>query len=420
MEKIIELKQNNERIYPLSNSQGVLLSNTSSISLYDSIYSLKGMISLFSSKAIDDFVNTTWVQTENGIQATGIGEDNYIKLDKNYFCDIKHTRLKLSIGSDNKLIFAFSSKNIGQGVVPSKFYIDMQNKKIGMHKLKDPLGYAEYVLSDVWGESDMPLDFAAGEYIFEIIKSSYKSIIRLTDYLTGKSCELICDDTIWSVGAQNGPLYIYLENGAEMPVIKSLDVFTLNNPDIVFVGDSITEGSCVEDLRYRVGELFRIEHPNHKVMISARGGCTIAAILSRFKDEFNIYKPKKMVVNIGANGGNTKGSFDGLKQKCDDIGCTLYLCYNVCYTSTVEERKHQYVNSMIEEWSILNNIEGARFDIATAANNNPVNDESQLPNEDLFSRNIQPYNLHPNKAGQIEMYKRLPIDLPNMHYLVTV
>lgn len=414
MEKIIELKQNNERIYPLSNSQGVLLSNTSCISLHDSIYSLKDMISLFSSKDIGDFTNTTWEQTENGIQATGIGINNYIKLDKDYFCDIKHTRLKLRIGSDNRLVFAFASQSIGKGVVPSTFFVDMSTKKIGMYKLIDPLGYASTISSEVWGEIDMPLDFTSGEYILDIIKSSYKSIMRLTHYLTGKYCELICDDTIWSVGAQNGALYIYLDKGAEMPVIELLDVFTLNNPDVIFVGDSITEGFCVEDLRYRVGELFRIEHPNHKVMIAARGGCTIDAILSRFELEFSIYKPKIMIVNIGANGGNSEYKFDQLKQKCDDIGCALYLCYNVCYTSTVEERKHQYVNSMIENWSSSNNIIGARYDIATAANNNPVNDESQLPNEDLFSRNTQPYNLHPNKAGQIEMYKRIPIDLPKV------
>lgn len=418
MEKIIELKQNNERIYPLSNSQGVLLNNTSSISLYDSIYSLKDMISLFSSKDVGDFTNTTWEQTENGIQATGIGINNYIKLDKDYFCDIKHTRLKLRIGSDNRLVFAFASQSIGKGALPSTFYIDMSTKKIGMYELSDPTGYAGQVSSEVWKEIDMPSGFSAGEYILDIIKDSYKSIIRLNNYLTGNYCELICNDIIWSVGAQNGPLYIYLDKGSDMPIIELLDIFTLKNPDVIFVGDSITEGLCVEDLRYRVGELFRANHPNHKVMIVARSGCTIDAILSRFELEFNIYKPKRMVVNIGANGGNSVDKFNQLKQKCDDIGCTLYLCYNVCYTSTVEERKHQYVNSMIENWSSSNNIIGARYDIATAANNNPVNDESQLPNEDLFSRNTQPYNLHPNKAGQIEMYKRLPIDLPDMHYLI--
>lgn len=420
MERIIELSQEGRRVYPLSHSEGVLLSNTSEISLFESIYGLKDMVKLFSGSDITDFSNTTWIKDTDGIKATNTGSGNYLKIDKDYFCDIRHVRMKLYLGSDNRLMLAFASKGIGRGVVPSTFYVDMSAQKLGMYKLKGPLAHAESVSDEIWGETGFSDNFGSGEYVIDIIKNGRTSILRLTSYLSGKSSEIICDDTIWSVGAQNGPLHVYLDKGSDMPIIRYIDICTLKEPDVVFVGDSITEGFCVEDLRYRVGELFRTEHPNHKVMIAARGGCTIAAILSRFEDEFNIYKPKKMVVNIGANGGNTKGGFDSLKQKCDDIGCTLYLCYNVCYTSTVEERKHQYVNNMIEEWSILNHIEGARFDIATAANNNPVNDESQLPNEDLFSRNTQPYNLHPNKAGQIEMYKRLPIDLPNMHYLVTV
>ena len=125
-----------------------------------------------------------------------------------------------------------------------------------------------------------------------------------------------------------------------------------------------------------------------------------------------------MVVNIGANGGNSTGLLNTLKQRCDAIGCKLYLCYNVCYTSAVEERKHQYVNAMIESWSAENGVIGARYDIATALDNNPVNDESQLPDESLFSRNTQPYNLHPNQAGQIEMYRRLSIDLPDLFYCI--
>ena len=420
MEKIIELSQEEGRVYPLSHSEGVLLSNTSEISLFESIYGLKDMVRLFSGSDIADFSNTTWIKDTDGIKATNTGSDNYLKIDKDYFCDIKHVRMKLYLGSDNRLVLAFASKGIGNGVAPSTFYVDMSTQKLGMYKLAWPLAYAENVSNEIWGETDFSDSFGSGEYIIDIIKNGRTSILRLTSYLSGKSSEIVCDDTIWSVGAQNGPLYIYLDKGSDMPIIRYVDICTLKEPDVLFVGDSITEGFCVEDLRYRVAELFRTEHPNHKVMIAARGGCTIAAILGRFEDEFNIYKPKKMVVNIGANGGNTEGSFDSLKQKCDNIGCTLYLCYNVCYTSKVEERKHQYVNNMIKEWSTTNHIEGARFDIATAANNNPVNDESQLPNEDLFSRNTQPYNLHPNKAGQIEMYKRLSIDLPNMYYLVTV
>ena len=48
MERIIELNQEDKRVYPLSHSEGVLLSNTSEISLFESIYGLKDMVKLFS------------------------------------------------------------------------------------------------------------------------------------------------------------------------------------------------------------------------------------------------------------------------------------------------------------------------------------------------------------------------------------
>ena len=44
MEKIIELSQEGKRVYALSHSEGVLLSNTSEISLFESIFGLKDMV----------------------------------------------------------------------------------------------------------------------------------------------------------------------------------------------------------------------------------------------------------------------------------------------------------------------------------------------------------------------------------------
>ena len=62
MERIIELSQEGRRVYTLSHSEGVLLSNTSEISLFESIYGLKNMVKLFSGSDITDFSNTTWIK----------------------------------------------------------------------------------------------------------------------------------------------------------------------------------------------------------------------------------------------------------------------------------------------------------------------------------------------------------------------
>lgn len=64
MERIIELNQEDKRVYPLSHSEGVLLSNTSEISLFESIYGLKDMVKLFSGSDITDFSNTTWIRIQ--------------------------------------------------------------------------------------------------------------------------------------------------------------------------------------------------------------------------------------------------------------------------------------------------------------------------------------------------------------------
>ena len=72
------------------------------------------MVKLFSGSDITDFSNTTWIKDTDGIKATNTGSGNYLKIDKDYFCDIRHVRIKLHLGSDNRLILAFASKGIGK------------------------------------------------------------------------------------------------------------------------------------------------------------------------------------------------------------------------------------------------------------------------------------------------------------------
>ena len=253
-------------------------------------------------------------------------------------------------------------------------------------------------------EEDIPTDMVGErEYIVEIHKDSTNHIIKLYDTLTGKVVE--CTYNGWEAGRQNQHYYFYCEEGT-FPIIKKFQVFSLNRPDVVFDGDSITEGVGVTDKNNRYAELFRINNPDKKVVISARGSGDINLTLSKFESEYNIYRPKILCVLIGANGGNTLERFKLLKENCDKIGCKLIVNRLTCQQST---DKHIAGNELIESLG----LPGARFDVATAKDNYPFVDNAHSApryNEELY----YDQGLHPKDNGQKEMYNRLYIDVPEI------
>jgi lysophospholipase L1-like esterase len=320
-------------------------------------------------------------------------------------------RMRVLMGIDTKLMIPVvwgGTINGGEGA--SCFAVDFSGKKLIIYSVGAPdnqetaSGYTTTELNTTVIPDNV---IGAREYIIELHKDGTNHILRLFDTLTGEKVEVSHNG--WAAGRQNQYYGFYVDSGT-LPTIMNMEVWSLNKPDVVFAGDSITEGVMVVDRSRRYAEQFRTNNPLKKVVISARGGDTIDGILAKFATEYNIYRPKKLSVLIGANGGNTLAKLQQLKSNCDAINCTLILNYRTCQFGT---NMHIDGNNLIAQIG----VNGARFDIATALNNNPIgatDGSDPRYNPALY---YGTGGLHPNNDGDDKMYNRLIVDVPEMFYL---
>lgn len=370
--------------------------------------------------ATSQWVNSSaWTWDSNGATPKAVGYSNYIRLERIYHSDKRFLRFSVAMGADTKLmipVFHGTSAtsdptNAGEG--SSCFAIDFANKKIVIYAANGYNGVGEgmddqatgtgFNLSNELETTSLSSGFVgARTYIVEIHKDDTMSMLRIMDTLSGDSFEVAHNG--WGAGRQNQYYGFYCASGV-LPTISKLSVHSLNRPDVVFVGDSITEGVMVTDRSKRYPSLFRAENPKKKVVISARGGNTIADVLAKFETEYNIYRPRYMSVMIGTNSGNTVSNLTQLKELCDNIGCTLIL-HNITSLGRGAQVER---NNMIQSVRTSLGINGAKMDVATALNYNPASGyDSNL----YYTGN----GTHPNMDGQKKMYQRLRIDTPELFY----
>jgi lysophospholipase L1-like esterase len=403
--------------------------NTTDIEELKDSSEVEDYISLYhdSMKSISD----VWEQPENGAGFTfdsngakpnAIGETTYIRLKKIYHSDKRYMRIGVKMGIDTKAMFVMSWSwnnqqviNVGEGA--SCFAVDFSNKKLlmyagGQGTDEQPSGEG-YDTSNVIESVDIPQEaIGSRDYIIEIHKDGLTSKLILMDKLSGVHVEVA--HTGWAVGRQNQYYGFYCESGT-LPTFHDIDIESLNRPDIVFVGDSITEGVYVNDRTQRYAEKFRSLYPNKKIVISARGGDYANGVLWKFPTEFDIYRPKVMSLLIGANGGNTEANLTQIKQKCDAIGCKLYIHHCTCQQS---DDSHIEKNRLIDSLRDSLGIDGADFDIATAKEYYPLIDkthESPRYKPSLYGDS----GLHPNVEGNAKMFERLLVDTPSLFYNTT-
>lgn len=347
-----------------------------------------------------------WSFGSQGATPPSAGSGNWIRNKSAYYSDCRKMRVSVIMGIDTKLMLTNSYGNgITNGEGASAFLIDFANAKIqmfGVPAYKYENGDAQPTsngvdISIIAEEINIPSGMIGNrKYIVEVEKVSTKSIVRLYDTLTGEMIEVSHDG--WYVGRQNELYGFYCAEGT-LPTLSDFIVYSVKEPDIVFAGDSITEGVYVADRMRRYAELYRQNHKEKRVVISARGGQTIDGLMSLFESEWNIMRPKIISLLIGANGGNTLAKIETFKSACDAIGAKLYVHYMTCAANgRAENTNASYLPSL--EYA------GARFDVATADGNAPnatyTNYDSSLYGD---------AGLHPNVSGQKKMYERLSIDI---------
>ena len=332
--------------------------------------------------------------------------NDYCWLNKVYHSDNRYIRIDATITPNSIIKIPCAWGGISSGEGASCFAIDLQNKKVIIYSVGDgtdtqgnSFGYTNTELAYTTITAD---GYLGNDYIVELHKDGLVHKLVLTNKLSGVSTSVT--HAGWGAGRQNQ--YYYIQNIQGSITINSSEIFSLYNPDIVFVGDSMTEGVGVSDRTLRYAELFRTNNVKLNVVISARGGDNIDGVLTKFDTEYNIYKPKKMSVLIGANGGNTLEKLQLLKAKCDSIGCVLYLNRLPCFT---DGDNHIAINALID--STL--IQGARFDIATAKDYFPLVDGTHLSPR-LKTSLYNSDHGHPNVLGNGKMYERFNIDIQTL------
>lgn len=357
--------------------------------------------------SVQNWVSKNWTFSESGATPDTLGDTAYIRNKHIYHSDKRFMRTRIEMGVDTVLKIPVVMSDIKTGYGASCFCVDFSNKKLIIYKVgngSDSQAQTSGYTNEILKESIIPENMIGNrEYILELHKDNTKNRLILLDTLTAQRVEVEHDG--WGAGRQNHFYAFYVASG-HLPTIRRFQVYSLNRPDIVFAGDSITEGHGVADRTKRYADQYRRSHPEKKVVISALSGDSIEGIIRKFETEYNIYKPRILSVLIGANGGNNTGILRLLKQKCDNIGCKLILNRLTCQQS---DDSHIAKNETIEYL----NLPGARFDIATAKDNYPLVDDSH-PKPRYNPSLYQDAGLHPNGDGQTEMYKRFCIDLPEL------
>jgi len=365
-------------------------------------------ISLFKDSAINPNTTTEWVtngvwnMVSGGVVPQSVGSTYFAQLKKTYHSDNRFMQSTIGLAPTSKVFIACSYGGINTGEGASGFMIDMVNKTLviyaagtGLDDQYSSAGYTTTVLNSITIPDNL---IGTKDYLIELRKQGTHHNLRLLDPVTGINIEVHHDG--WGAGRQNERYGFYAVSGNFN--LKTVEVFSLNRPDVVFAGDSITEGVYVYDRTHRYAEYFRQNRPTKKVVISARGADDIDGILAKFATEYNIYRPKVLSVLIGANGGNTLAKFQTLKANCDAIGCTLMLNYRTCQTGDA----HLADNDLIAQISTSH----ARFDIITAKDGVPTVDATHVtPRYDpaMFADS----GLHPNEAANLLMYNRFIADI---------
>ncbi len=352
---------------------------------------------------------TSCQYSAEGLTFTEYGDANYIYLNKPYFSDKRFARFSVSMGSDTILVIPVANIKNKQAQIggSSCFSVDFKNRKIVIYASgngSDTQGgsSSSYDLKNELETVELPTEFIKnGEYIIEIHKNNTESSLIIFNVLSGDSYSVSHDG--WGAGRQNDYYSMYCQEGT-FPTIRDFSVYSLNNPDVNEIGDSISEGVGVVDRSKRFTQQFRDSNKDKKVVISARGGSTIIDVCSIFKSEFIYTNPKKISMLIGTNIGISSDNMYRLwvLSKMINAEITMHL------TPASGEVNYKVTNANIRSLAPKFQFKiGAKFDVATSIGNNP---ESGY-NSDLFFDAT-----HPDINGQTKMFQRMKIDTPDLFY----
>lgn len=384
----------------------------------------------FSTKKDDWILGSSWAWDTNNkeMRPTAVGNINTecVRLNRVYQCDKHIVRFNAKLYPDSvvNICAQRTSNNTGEG--ESFWQINCAENKLKMFYAGSEFNYWRGVdTARVHTESDITFDVVSGrEYAIEVEKNDFTFTLRIFDSITGSSS--IVETVGWNAGRLQY-YYTFSLGGGTPFAISKFRVFMINNPRVVFVGDSITEGvgmystdiNAANSMYNRYAELARKKIG--KSCISAVGGDVIDTIIKKFNSEYNIIKPKYLSIHIGTNGGittNTEDKFKEVINLCEAIDCIPIINIISCGASGNYIAINQMLLNLSESEEYKGRFKYCRFDYATSVDNYPWVDSGHLTTmegrETRVDSSLMTDGTHPNGAGSIKMYNRFSIDVPEI------
>lgn len=236
----------------------------------------------------------------------------------------------------------------------------------------------------------------SNSYIIEIGKRNRDKYISITNCISGERAELVAENDYRTYGFLYDN-FAFGQLSGQQVFFEKLYVIVPNDLFSAIIGDSITQGASYSD--YGVCWAKKVSDYIGNTSIFARHGGNIDDVIDIIYTLVRYAKPIYVIVTIGTNGGNTITKLNQLVELIKSIGSIPII--NYIYLTNEETRKDniQGYNDQIKTLGVL----GARFDIATAINN----DISLGADNSLF----QPDLVHPNETGYEKIFQRFVSDV---------
>jgi lysophospholipase L1-like esterase len=343
----------------------------------------------------DDIIEGSYTLTANGATISS-GYSNKLGVKRwvsptecAIFSDIVLTDV------DSKICLSTIETEFGVQSHASVVVFDFENAKIIVY----PKSKGESIPATALTEQVLT-NISGNDYRIEFGRKNRNLYAAVTNNRTCERQEIVINEDDYNVVTQaypagwirNYPYISVLAGGCYIQDIKGV----VPTQDIVFLGDSITEGLyCAYDdcwcklVMDALGSGINFGFSGGKVSKCQEIVDTILPYIH----------PKYVVVTVGTNGGNTLTNLTTLRDSIKTMGAVPIFNHIPMHNSNTSS-----INAVIDQLD----CDGAKFDVATAINNNPTD-----------GKNTSMYNtdgVHPNALGHAAMATRFLNDLSYLKY----
>jgi len=330
------------------------------------------------------------------------GNENVIQLNKYYSLGERLVRYHVKFSADAKAIFQSNTGDF-------KVVINIPDQSVSMEAT--PAVRKTVVIRP------------ENEYLIEIQRTYQQSKVLITDVFTGITEELEINGDgsggygVGSVKPNAGIVHHWdyycfgLQEGASF-TIKQISVLAQEcDLTLMLYGDSQSQPEGyfpAEDFTESWTQLI-MNHVQGKAMSSGRGGCTIAEVQERIKNELPYVKAKYVMVTIGTNGGNTEANLSELVEYILAQGSVPVLNNIPCNEHGTQIEVNQILAKVRHKYG----INGCKFDLVTSLNHDGKEvDKTTMWHEDY---DFGQFYHHPNVKGSRLMFIRTLIDVPEIY-----